>query len=272
MTLMSNIELQHHADAVIHSGYSILRDQVSSEDCAMYLGACERAVSARIDRCPPDNPVCAADCLYTWDPRVLKVLEHPSISGLTQLLLGKCKLFNLSAQVALPESQYGTGMTKEDYERSGDFWHRDFDPEPEGARLQYLWHFVCLVDVGPSNGATWLVPGTNHACEGTPVRGHGAPVTFPDAVQFEARAGDVVVIDPTMWHEIGHNYTETPRWILFAGFCGQDKPAQRNHWQIASQGLCRDMNNDVRGLFVSTDGPDDGTKSVPPCLPDGWPK
>ncbi|MBT5872847.1 MAG: hypothetical protein HOH43_05460, partial [Candidatus Latescibacteria bacterium] len=83
---------------------------------------------------------------------------------------------------------------------------------------------------------------------------------------------DVVVIDPTMWHEMGHDYTETPRWILFAGFCGIDKPAQRNHWQIAGRDLCRDMNEQVRALFLSTDGPDDGSNSAPLCLPDGWPQ
>jgi ectoine hydroxylase-related dioxygenase (phytanoyl-CoA dioxygenase family) len=128
------------------------------------------------------------------------------------------------------------------------------------------------VDVGPTNGATWLVPGTNHPDQRTSVRSRGAPTTFPDAVQFEASAGDVVVIDPTMWHEMGHDYTETPRWILFAGFCGIDKPAQRNHWQIAGRDLCRDMNEQVRALFLSTDGPDDGSNSAPLCLPDGWPQ
>ncbi len=271
MHLLSDSEIERHAYCVAQSGYTLLDQQISQDDIAVYRSASEKALAARLRRNPSSNPACAIDCLYTWDARVLRILENKNLTRLGRVLMKReIKLFNLTAQIALPEGEYGTDKSKLDYEADGDFWHRDFPPGESDAPLNYLWCFTCLIDVGPENGATWLVPGTNRRQHYLSEPEHNVPGTFPSAIQIESKAGDVLVIDPTMWHEMGHNYTNDPRWILFLGYCAKGLRSQRNHWQISGDCLRQDFGETAHALFHPTDGHDDGTNNGPLCLPDDW--
>ena len=163
LPMLTDQELEHHAYCAELSGFTILRQQLTPDEIALYRDACERALAPHLKTTESTNP--SANCLYAWEERTLAILEHENITHLTHLVIGEHKLWDLGPTVSLPQSKYGKGKTKEEREETGDFWHRDFwyrfvDTAPHGDPPKYLYYFVCLVDVNAQNGATWLVPGT----------------------------------------------------------------------------------------------------------------
>lgn len=131
------------------------------------------------------------------------LLTNPTGMGLTQSILGeKVLVSNFSANIARPGSE---SMAL----------HSDQSivlPEPwlNVSTVNVIW---CLTKMTKENGATLYIPGSNKW-----TRWQDVPDNAPDLlVPFEADAGDIIVLDGTLWHTSGTNVTkDEDRALLFA--------------------------------------------------------
>jgi ectoine hydroxylase-related dioxygenase (phytanoyl-CoA dioxygenase family) len=82
-----------------------------------------------------------------------------------------------------------------------------------------LW---LLDDFTRDNGATRIVPGSNH-------RDESAPETSPDEIQVIAPAGTVVIFDAATWHGGAENRTQNPRRVIHGYFCRSWVKPQLDH-------------------------------------------
>src|SRR5207248_39099 len=139
-------------------------------------------------------------------------------------------LFHMSAHTALPAGQFGSERL--------EAWHRDidvFDDSPSNVR--YLWFFVYLDDCTAENGAIWILPGSQRIPnDRVPGKEFGLE-RFPSRVQLVGQAGDLVVINPSALHSVGHNMTERARRMLNVGVCHVEVRPLLDHWAIAGPAI-----------------------------------
>lgn len=248
-----SIDVTSHARALSERGYTIIPGQVSdSRTRALNLAADEAldAVSKAILRgVKPQHTlyndyVRAARCFYAWDHSCRDLLEHPTIHSLGKAVLGKMRLYDMAVLEALPKPP---AVELEDFD-----WHRDFVPSLKDPRAEYLWIFTCLTDVTQHNGATWVLPGSQHE----PSREASASITKEkpsDAVQLTANKGDMIAINPAMLHSVGENQTQSGRRLALVGLCRGDRPPLLNHWAMASPQWRSNMAAGARSLIRTSD-------------------
>lgn len=84
---------------------------------------------------------------------------------------------------------------------------------PSGLRpgVTVLYYFDA---VRQENGATWVVPGSQHS----PLREPSVDVLADMAIPMEVEPGDAVILDPRIWHCAGTNSTGSPRTLIKTTF------------------------------------------------------
>ena len=196
--------------------------------------------------------------------------------------MGDYKLWNLAVRSPTPAKEGVEYPPKDELEwyrdfslvdrteRPNDLWHRDFDLADRTEAPNYLWFFICLVDVNERNGGTWIAPGTNRISALYEPNPH-AKRWFPSAIQIDAKAGDILVLDPTTYHESGKNYTTELRLILGVALSRKHLPAAFNHWKIAGP-LQKKVKGRVKELLKASEAQEDiRNVSAPLILPENWP-
>ena len=275
--IVTQEELQRHAYCLQQvAGYTILRNQVSEHDLQTYREICTKVLQEK------KGGGWAASSLYCWGEEMLGILDHENIHRLASLVMTDYKLWNLSVGSPTPAEADGEYPPQEELEwyrgfhhvdspeRPSDMWHRDFDPADSNEGPNYLWFFICLVDVNEQNGGTWIAPGTNHISDLYEPNPH-AKRWFPSAIQIHAKAGDILVLDPTTYHERGTNYTTELRLLLSVNLCRKHVPAAFNHWKIAGP-LQQKVKGRVKELLKASEAHAyDRNPSAPIVLPEGWP-
>lgn len=266
---MNTLDIAAHAQSVATQGYTVIPNQIGAESLRKLNAAADRALdavsSAISDGVRPaytqQNAFYrSARCFYCWDPSTQQLLEHETVLALADAVLGQPRLWDMTVLEALPMPK-GAEL--------GPFnWHRDFSASDKRKSDAYLWIFICLTDVTGENGATWAIPGSHRdALMEEPKQATASDPPPANAVQLTARAGDIVVINPVMYHCVGENRTLAGRRLALVGMCRSDQPPLLNHWAIAGTKLQRKLPAKVRALMRTNDMTLAGTWDV---LPPGW--
>lgn len=144
------------------------------------------------------------------------LISHPIAIEMVKSVLGETFLIsNFTANIARPGS-------------SSMALHSDQSivfPEPWHAvwALNIVW---CLTDVYEANGATRYIPRSNKW-----VWKKEVPANAPDLlVPFEAKAGDVIVMDGRVWHTSGSNVTKDQDRALLFGYYTAPFVRQQVNW------------------------------------------
>jgi hypothetical protein len=195
-------------------------------------------------------------CVYCWGNECVALLDENRLQRVADAVIGPHRLFDMSALRALPSAPHAVTRTQ--------WWHRDIDVLPHSPpNVRYLWFFVLLDDFTADNGATWVVPGSQRI----PNEAIPRDRDFPTSVQLLGAAGDVIVINPSALHTVGHNVTSRPRTMINVSMCHADVPPLMDHWSIAGPTIQAKASARARQMLGADDRPPDVTWAV---LPDGW--
>ncbi len=278
---------QNHAYALDVSGYTIVPAQVSAGDLEEMGAASSRAIDAvekisatrKLKYTVREEYYRGVRCMYCWSDVFLRVLENEAMHAIASLLMERYRLWDLSTLSALPsppEAQDGTLI-----------WHQDFSGFHHGTQSPgHLWFLFCLDDLTPGNGATWIVPGSHRLSsrhepgmvqyaydskgyhQEKKLGSEGYDVNrYPSAIQVCAKAGDMVVLDPTIIHKSGKNSTSAPRRLINVGINHADLQPLFDHWAVAGPKLQSTVGDRVKSLLGADRQPLETTWEG---LPEGW--
>ncbi|KAI0476106.1 putative phytanoyl-CoA dioxygenase [Xylariaceae sp. FL0804] len=97
------------------------------------------------------------------------------------------------------------------------------EPWKKVQAMNVIW---CLTDVHKDNGATMYIPGSNKI-----VSRDELPLDAPSRlVPFEAKAGDIIVMDGRVWHTSGSNVTKDQDRALLFGYYTSPHIRQQVNW------------------------------------------
>ena len=144
------------------------------------------------------------DVFYTH-PRVL--------AGIAHVLGQSIKLSSLNYRAAKP----GMGLQKLHVD-----WHEAVAPG-QYTVCNSIW---LLDDFSKENGATRIVPGTQHSGVMPQDILPNPEAPHPDEVIIEAPAGSVFIFNSHAWHGGTTNHTEKIRRSIHSYFCRSDQPQQ----------------------------------------------
>jgi ectoine hydroxylase-related dioxygenase (phytanoyl-CoA dioxygenase family) len=118
-----------------------------------------------------------------------------------------------------------------------------------------------LDDFTRDNGATRVVPGSQHWAKlpGEVLSDPEAP--HPEEVLLLGKAGSVVVMNTHAWHGGTGNRTASPRRALHAFYCRSDKPQQQYQKRLLRPETQARLSPDVRELLALDDPENDRLSS-----------
>jgi len=270
-TAIDGLDPEVHRFSLVGSGYTAVRGAFSADELAALRAEVETALAAMrtvvqagrelaytfYDR----DTYLGTRCMYCWGDACLGLLDNQLIERLSDAVIGPHKLFDMTSHSALPATRFPRERT--------ETWHRDidvFDDSP--ASVRYLWFFVYLDDFTADNGAPWIVPGSQRIPNDRVPNARGGVDRFPTKVQLLGAAGDVVVINPSALHTVGHNITNRPRRMMNVSVCHTDVRPLLDHWAIAGPAIQPRANERLRRMLgAEPEWSLDGTWSL---LPEGW--
>ena len=187
--------------AVREDGYCVVEgvlDDLGPIRDAMYR-ARDRIVSevgaARLERA---GEVGVLRLMMKYEPALLRLLELPQVLAVVDALVSPTAILHLQNGFILPPSEKDVFQFR---------FHQDF-PRVLNGYLMSINAFFALDDFDRSNGATWVVPGTQQRAR-------------PDdaflekhKVCVECRAGAMIVFDSTLWHCAGRNASGKDRLAI----------------------------------------------------------
>jgi ectoine hydroxylase-related dioxygenase (phytanoyl-CoA dioxygenase family) len=183
------------------------------------------------------------------------------VARISEAVIGPHKLFDMTSHSALPAARHGRERT--------EAWHRDIDVFHDSpANVRYLWFFLYLDDFTAANGSTWIVPGSQRIPnDRLPSETKGAE-RFPAKVQLLGSAGDLVIINPSALHTVGHNSTDRPRRMMNISVCHVDVRPLVDHWAIAGPAIQPRAGERLRRMLGAE--PAWSLDTTWSLLPDGW--
>jgi hypothetical protein len=267
--------LKYHAYALDVSGYTILPGQVGPAELELLRGCADRALSRTAELTAQGTKLRhtfthayynSCRCMYCWGDACVRLLEHDAIHGLAGAVMDNFQLWDMLVMATLPAPEGAEATTA---------WHRDFTGMVWGAPTPgYLWFNLCLDDVTPENGATWVVPGSHRRAAGRAAEPaisedrREVLEMYPTRLQVCAKAGDIVVFSPTLLHNSGHNRSKKARRLLNVGLCHRSLPPLLNHWAIAGPAIREGASERLRSILNAEAKPLEETWTG---LPTGWP-
>lgn len=144
------------------------------------------------------------------------LIVNPTAIDMVKSVLGENFLIsNFTANIARPGSQ-SMALHSDQSIVFPDPW-RDI------WALNVIW---CLTDVTADNGATRYIPGSNKYVHRSDI-----PANAPELlVPFEAKAGDILVMDGRVWHTSGSNITKDQDRALLFGYYTAPFMRQQVNW------------------------------------------
>lgn len=90
----------------------------------------------------------------------------------------------------------------------------------------FLFSPIGLTDVTKENGATLYIPGSNKWVTRDEIPSNAPELLVP----FEAKAGDIIVMDGRVWHTSGSNVTKDQDRALLFGYYTAGFMRQQVNW------------------------------------------
>ena len=263
---VGDADVEMHRFNLLASGFTILPQVLPPGKIAALAACVDRALDATrrtvaAGRTLPytfydEATYLGTRCVYCWGNECVDLLAEERLQRVADAVIGPHRLFDMSALRALPSAPHAVLRTQ--------WWHRDIDVLPHAApNVRYLWFFVLLDDFTADNGATWIVPGSQRL----PNEAVPKKKDFATSVQLLGAAGDVIVINPSALHTVGHNVTSRPRTMINVSMCHVDVAPLMDHWSIAGPTVQAKASARVRQMLGADDRPPDVTWAV---LPEGW--
>lgn len=154
--------------------------------------------------------------LLELDKIFRELIEHPRIVEYIKFVLGDNFLIsNFTANIARPGSQSMALHSDQSIVVP--------DPWQEIWAINAIW---CLTDVHKDNGATLYIPGSNKYVFRSEVPENANELLVP----FEAKAGDVILMDGRVWHTSGSNVTKDEDRALLFGYYTAPFLRQQVNW------------------------------------------
>ena len=111
--------------------------------------------------------------------------------------------------------------------------HQDSGTVPVSTSPVAVNVLSAITDVDESNGGTLIIPGS-HRVLSEALR-EGRPVgKLPPAINVDAKAGTVVIIDGRLLHGTGINHTDSPRIVMLNGM-QKSWMRQQENWMLAGR-------------------------------------
>jgi hypothetical protein len=199
---------QEERFALDAQGYLLLRSVLASRELKAMRQAWDgllelgRRLKSSGNEAPSDGPA----SLEQVPPEFVCCVNHPGVmSAVAALLQGDVVFLGLRGR----EPPQGHG-------RQG--LHADFPQPVEPSRQMMANVFWVLDDMGASNGATRLVPGSHRLRQlprGQWAQPHGH---HPGEVTIQAQAGDALVFSAHLWHAGSLNSSGARRRVVIAQF------------------------------------------------------
>lgn len=144
------------------------------------------------------------------------LISHPTAIEMVKSVLGEGFLIsNFTANIARPGSQSMALHSDQSLVFP--------DPWQDVWALNVIW---CLTDVTKENGATLYIPGSNKWVTRKEVPDNAPELLIP----FEAKAGDILVMDGKVWHTSGSNVTKDQDRALLFGYYTKGFMRQQVNW------------------------------------------
>jgi ectoine hydroxylase-related dioxygenase (phytanoyl-CoA dioxygenase family) len=141
--------------------------------------------------------------MMRFDPFFLRFLELPEVLSVVDATVAPTAILHLQNGFILPSfaSSDGPRVFQNSY-------HQDFPRVLNGyaASINVLF---AIDEFTRENGATWVVPGTQHTSEPP-----SADRVAASAVPVECSAGSMIVFDSTLWHAAGRNTSGADRLAI----------------------------------------------------------
>jgi hypothetical protein len=276
---MGGSSIQSHAYAVRAAGFTRIEAQVDRSWLDELRALTDRALAAaravfrakgKLNSTAFSDDYEASRCFYCWGDAALRLLDLDVIHAIAQHVIGDgYRLWDVSVLSVASAANRGE---RESAFAAGDY-HRDRHPvDTRVGKPPFLWCFVCLDDVTPRNGATWVVPGSHHVPTPAGLEMGSVPLSSfarPISVQACAAAGDLIVLNPTALHSAGQNLTDKPRRLINVGLCSPGTPPLLDHWAIAGATIHQRVSPRVREMLRSD--AEAGLEKTWDALPEGWP-
>lgn len=179
--------------------------------------------------------------LIARSPAARELVAHPTILATVKGLLTKATNFriHLTQIIAI-----GPGETEQLIHR--DQWAFDFYPFAKGYEVQCntLW---ALTDFTEENGATRVIPGSNHFDDGLTFK-------LEDTEPAEMEAGSVLVYTGALYHGGGPNHSDAVRSGVNLTYARAWLRQEENQYLAVPQDLARELPDDLLRLMGYAQG------------------
>jgi ectoine hydroxylase-related dioxygenase (phytanoyl-CoA dioxygenase family) len=174
-------------------------------------------------------------------PRVLDLVRH--------VLGPKMKLSSFNARSTDPFTEDAQPL------------HCDAGAVADGQGFWVCNTIWLLDDFTAENGATRVVPGSQHWSKLPQEVLSNPEAPHPDEVLLLGKAGSVVIMNTHAWHGGTANRTATPRRALHAFYCRSDKPQQQYQKRLLRPETQARLSPQVRELLALDDPENDRLSS-----------
>jgi ectoine hydroxylase-related dioxygenase (phytanoyl-CoA dioxygenase family) len=174
--------------------------------------------------------------LIARSPATRELITHPTILAGAKGLLAKATSIHIHLTQIIAISP---GESEQMIHR--DQWAFDFFPFPKGYEVQCntLW---ALTDFSEENGATRVIPGSNHFDD-------GLRFELADTEPAEMRAGSVLVYTGALYHGGGPNRSDAVRMGINLTYARGWLRQEENQYLAVPQDLARELPDDLLRLM-----------------------
>lgn len=141
--------------------------------------------------------------MLKYDPFFLKYLELPQVVEAVDAIVSDTAILHLQNGFILPSFQ-----PSEQQQVFQNTYHQDF-PRVLNGYVASVNVFFAVDEFTRENGATWVLPGTQHLPACPPMEERAAR-----GVVLECPAGSMIVFDSTLWHAAGPNTSGRDRLAI----------------------------------------------------------
>ena len=141
--------------------------------------------------------------MMRYEPHFFEFLALPEVLAVVDGTVSPTAILHLQNGFILPSAQSIEGRG-----RFQTTYHQDF-PRVLGGYLASINVFFAIDEFTETNGATWVIPGTQQT-ETAPA----ADVQEAKGVSLSCPAGSMIVFDSTLWHAAGRNVSGRDRLAI----------------------------------------------------------